>query len=239
MRNDMSLQIIANFIHQVINPIGGVVGTLDNICDGTIPHDKIMQRTNAARSQLEQVISLVRNLDFFVKLSVDSEFRYDGKASKHCVVPQVLIESMQFYQEQASNRKIRINLINRDDQYIVYGSVDLLRQVFMNIFDNAVKYSKDCSNVDVRTWEQKKTSKLIVEFLSHSVPFDNATSSLLFDLGYRGEYAMEKTSSGSGIGLYICKSIIEKVFGGEISMQYDNTNGIAKTLIYFKEYDKK
>mgnify|MGYP000528209257 CR=1 FL=1 len=239
MEKDISLQIIANFIHQVINPIGGVVGTLDNICDGTTPPDKIKQRTNAARSQLEQVISLVRNLDFFVKLSIDSDFRYDGKTSKHCIIPQVLIESMQFYQEQALNRNILLNLLNREDQYFIHGNVDLLRQVFMNIFDNAVKYSKNQSNVNVRTWEQKKTNKLIIEFLSHSVPFDNSNSERLFELGYRADQAKEKTSSGSGIGLYICKSIIEKVFGGEIKMQYDNVNEIAKTLIYFKDYGKK
>ena len=87
MDKDIVLQILANFIHQIINPIGGVAGTLDNIADGTIQPDKVRQRANAARSQLEQVVSLVRNLDFFVKFLVDPKFQYDGKSFKLCVIP--------------------------------------------------------------------------------------------------------------------------------------------------------
>lgn len=236
MDKDIVLQILENFIHQIINPIGGVAGTLDNIADGTIQPDKVRQRANAARSQLEQVVSLVRNLDFFVKFLVDPNFQYDGKYFKPCVIPKLLIESMQFYQEQANKFSITLQLLNREDQYTVYGNPDLLRQVFMNIFDNAVKYSSSHTDVKVSMRVQRGTRKLIIEFRSQSSEIENDEKELIFNYGYRGKYAKQKTSSGSGLGLFICKIIVEKIFEGEIRMEYSKAQKTAITFIYFPRW---
>ena len=63
---EVDLTLLANFTHQVINPLNGVVGTLDNIIDGTIGPDRREQRTRAARGQLENCITLIRNLAYLV-----------------------------------------------------------------------------------------------------------------------------------------------------------------------------
>ena len=56
--------LVSNFTHQIINPLNGVVGTLDNVIDGTTAGAKRDQRLRAVRAQLEHVIELVRNLAF-------------------------------------------------------------------------------------------------------------------------------------------------------------------------------
>ena len=43
---------LANFVHQVVNPLNGIAGTLDNIADGVYKGDDIKRKANSARGQL-------------------------------------------------------------------------------------------------------------------------------------------------------------------------------------------
>ncbi len=210
------MRLIANLTHQAINPLNGVIGTLDNVIKGVVPDNKKDQRINSARSQLEYTVSLLRNLAYFAQYSGEDIEGYKLQAvHKICVIPQVIIESMQYFQEQASNSDIAIELSNARDQNCVKGDPDLLRQVFMNIFDNSVKYGISSSKVIVKDWIQKKTGDLLITIEGDSISFDPEED--VFALGTRGKNAKEKTSSGSGLGLYVCKTIVEKLFSGTIS----------------------
>ena len=44
------LHLLSNFVHQIINPLNGVIGTLDNIIDGTVPSERRDQRLKAVRA---------------------------------------------------------------------------------------------------------------------------------------------------------------------------------------------
>jgi signal transduction histidine kinase len=81
------LVLLANFVHQVVNPLNGVAGTLDNLVEGVISDEKRRdQRLRAARAQLEQCISLVRNLAYLAQ-----GFNQLQETDKKIVVlPQVL-----------------------------------------------------------------------------------------------------------------------------------------------------
>lgn len=213
-----TLALISNITHQAINPLNGVLGTLDNIIDGVIEGSRREQRLRSARAQLEYTVSLIRNLAFFAQygthVSDDPKFR----STKTCVIPQNLIEAAQFFQEQGTSNEVRIEVHDRHVQNAVKGDPDLLRQVFMNIFDNFVKYGEPNSTTEVKHWIQRKTGTLIVTLSGRSTPFSN--DERIFEVGVRGKQANSKTSSGSGLGLHICKLIIERLFKGSITGQY-------------------
>ena len=151
----VSYNLLANFVHQVINPLNGVAGTLDNLASGVVPHDRQVQRTRAARAQLEQAILLLRNLAYFSELTGDQTQVDSRRVRKVCVIPQIIIEAAMFFQELGNSKGIRIELDDKETQYRVEGNPDLLRQVFMNLFDNAVKYGQDNTVVHVTPWIQK------------------------------------------------------------------------------------
>lgn len=207
--------LIANLTHQAINPLNGVIGTLDNVIQGVVSEEKRDQRLNSARSQLEYTVSLLRNLAYFAQYTGEDIETYKlNSRNKTCVMPQLIIESIQYFQEQASNSDIAIELENPQDQNCVKGDPDLLRQVFMNLCDNFVKYGTKGSKVEIIDWIQKKTGDLLVQIQGFSTSFDESEN--IFELGTRGKNAVDRTSSGSGLGLYICRLIVEKLFGGTI-----------------------
>ena len=168
------------------------------------PKHRADQRMRAARAQLEQAILLARNLAFFSQLRAEP---LEGPTlRKTCVIPQVIIEAALFFQELGLTRGIKIHLEDRETQYKVEGSPDLLRQVFMNcFFDNAVKYGRRGSTVLVMPRVQKETGFLLVEISGESFAIPVNEREEIFKLGYRSAAAKEHVSSGTGLGLYICR----------------------------------
>lgn len=218
--------LISNVTHQAINPLNGVIGTLDNVIDGTLSGERRDQRIKSARAQLEYTVSLIRNLAYFSQYGVDSNADPKINKTKTCVIPQVLIEAALFFQEQAATHGIRIEVLNRWEQNSVRGDPDLLRQVFMNIFDNFIKYGADDSIVEINQWIQKRSGALIVKICGASVGFSNEED--IFALGVRGRAAQEITAAGSGLGLHICKLIVERLFKGSISASYAHARSTAE-----------
>jgi signal transduction histidine kinase len=222
---DYTLYLLSNFTHQVINPLNGVIGTIDNILDGTVPTDKLLTRLGGVRGQLECTVSLIRNLAFFARYTANyAEVKRD-KMDKICVIPQVVIEAATFYQEQARQRGMAIELRERWKQNAVKGNPDLLRQVLMNIFDNGVKYGLDNTMIEVENAIQKRTGDLLLTVKGPSVGFSRSED--IFGLGIRGEAAQHILSSGTGIGLHVCKMIVENVFGGSIRANHSQRTGVT------------
>ncbi len=221
------LTLLANFVHQVVNPLNGVAGTLDNLADGTIEEHRRDQRLNAARAQLEQCITLMRNLAFLVQGSggvADQDRRT-------VVLPQVIIESAMFFQEDGKRKKIEISLDDRRTQNRVTGHPELIRQVLMNIFDNCIKYGAFGTSIDVQQWIQADTGMAVIKVSGQSrYSLSSEEISKVFELGFRGSNARKVVASGTGLGLFICKQIIERDHKGTLHVQTSGANGIEFTV---------
>lgn len=220
-----TMHLIANITHQAINPLSGVIGTLDNIIDGTITRNRAEQRLRSARAQLEYTVSLIRNLAYFAQYGGD-EVVAKNITKKKTVIPQNMIEAAMFFQEQGETAGIKIELLDKQEQNAVNCDPDILRQVFMNIIDNYIKYGTKDSTIEIKQWIQGKTKDLIVTFEGESTPFDKDED--IFKLGIRGKVAQDKTSSGSGLGLHICRLIITRLLNGTISAEYFRNRQTAK-----------
>jgi signal transduction histidine kinase len=226
---DVGPLFLANFVHQLVNPINGVIGTLDNINDGTYKGPVVVQKINACRGQLEQCVSLIRNLaylsDYFFETSNKGALK-QARATGVSVLPQVIIEALQFFQITASKKGIQIELADRTTQYVVLVRPELLRQVFMNLFDNWVKYGLNDQVIRV-TSTVNRHDDLIVEVSGSSVGFHNSDAEKLFDLGFRADAATSKVAQGSGIGLYVCRQIMERNVGGTIAASHRKAGSIS------------
>jgi signal transduction histidine kinase len=214
----LDLPLLANFVHQVVNPLNGVAGTLDNLLDGIISEERKPQRLRAVRAQVEHCITLLRNLAFLARASSeDAQF-----GSKIVVLPQVIIEAAMFFQEEAETKKIRIELKDRKTQNAVAARPELVRQVLMNLFDNAVKYSAFGTSIRVDQRVQAQTGDALIEVRNvPKIRLNQEDIERIFDLGERGANAKAMIASGTGLGLYICRQILG-LYGGSITVQNDN-----------------
>lgn len=96
----------------------------------------------------------------------------------------------------------------------------LIEQVITNLLDNAIKYSPEGSQIVVRAYEEK--NKLYFSIEDEGVGIDLAEQELVFSKFYRANHA--KAKRGSGLGLTICKGIVE-AHGGKIWVKKDYNKG--------------
>jgi len=229
--------LLSNFIHQVINPLNGVLGTLDNIIDGTVKEkSRRQQRLETVRAQLSSSIEMIRNLAFLSQLHSSQGIESLRASSSLVNVPTLIIDSIQFFQESGQQHGLKIWLEDKKTQYLVFGHRQLLKQVLLNVIDNCIKYSHPDTTISIETRVQKKTGQLIIEVHNDGVGFENEERNKIFELGYRSQAAMDRKASGSGIGLFICKRIVELVHQGTIEAEHSSRTSKTTIRMRFPKY---
>jgi len=228
--------LLANFTHQIINPLNGVLGTLDNIIDGTVSQERRPQRLRALYSQLAVTIELVRNLAWLSQLSTSSGRDALTSTQSDVVLPKLIIEAAQFFQETAERRGMRVRLEDRDTQYIVRGHAPLLRQVFMNLIENGIKYGDEGSHLRIHARPQKRSGALLVEVIGVGEGFLPEERERMFELGFRGAFAKRVRASGSGLGLFICRQILA-LHDAELTAESSAAGRVVTFRMKFPRFD--
>ena len=95
----------------------------------------------------------------------------------------------------------------------VAGDADKVRQVLVNLLDNAVKYSPDGGQVELRLEEQEGRMRFSVR--DHGLGVPPAEQTRIFDKFYRLDPHLTRGVGGTGLGLYICRELIRRM-GGRI-----------------------
>lgn len=108
-----------------------------------------------------------------------------------------------------------------DDTSRVFADRSRLNTVLKNIIGNAVKYlRKDIDNPMVEIWSRMEDGQLMVTIRDNGEGIDSEHLPKVFDMFYRAS----KSSSGSGLGLYICREIIQKM-NGQILLTSEGSHG--------------
>jgi signal transduction histidine kinase len=96
----------------------------------------------------------------------------------------------------------------------------LLRQVLVNLVENALKYSVDGGRIDVRLRDE--TSRVVIEVADQGLGIPPAEQERIFEKFYRLDAAMSRGVGGSGLGLFISREIVAQMGG---SLDVDSVEG--------------
>ena len=110
---------------------------------------------------------------------------------------------------------------------MIMGDKGGLQQVFINLINNAVKFSPDGSVVDVIVTKNEK--EVLISIADHGLGIPPESLPHLFERFYRAKNVTIAEIPGSGIGLFIVKSIIEEL-GGKIEVKSESNVGTTFTI---------
>jgi len=122
----------------------------------------------------------------------------------------------------------QIDLDVRAADPVVRGDPARLRQVFENVIGNAIKYSKDETRVEVRVTETESTVRIAVTDHGIGIPADEMK--FLFERFTRASNAKRSSIKGTGLGLYLAKTLVER-HGGNIQVQSTLGEGSTFTIV--------
>jgi signal transduction histidine kinase len=148
------------------------------------------------------------------------------------------------------NKKVNIVYKNRisinDKDLIIEADKQRIIQVMSNILDNAIKFTKEGTiRIDVEksagidndkddtVSNNNKSEEIIINVKDTGKGLDSRTFPHLFS-----KFFSTSGAGGTGLGLYICKSIVE-AHGGKIWAKNNNKNGKGATFFFSLPFDNK
>ena len=110
---------------------------------------------------------------------------------------------------------------------IVMGDRDRLTEVFLNLLDNAIKFTPTGGGISIKAWEEDRSVHVTVSDTGIGIP-ENVIP-LLFQRFYQADASITRKYGGTGLGLYICKNIID-AHQGEIWIESKEGSGTTVHL---------
>jgi len=112
---------------------------------------------------------------------------------------------------EASNIKIEFH--SDKDVPEIYNDPSQIKIVVENLIDNAIRYIQGKGYIDI--WLKRKNKQVLFEIKDSGIGIPKSDQKHIFEKFFRARNISKKDTRGSGLGLYVCKSIIKKA-GGKI-----------------------
>lgn len=198
---------IGNVSHELKTPIFTIQGYLDSISDELDDEEfdaetvkNFLNKTIKNTNRLNQIIS---DLDTITKYeSGFLQLQYEDFDMMELV--KEVIESLEI---QAAEKNINLHEYALPGKYMVYADKFRIRQVLTNLVYNSIKYGKTAGYTKIRL--SNTGDKVIVEVADNGIGIATKHMGRVFERFYRVDASRSRESGGSGLGLSICKHIIE------------------------------
>jgi PAS domain S-box-containing protein len=166
-----------------------------------------------AQSLLEQTQYLSQTIDDF------RDFFKPDKAKERTLIKTIIGETISIFGKALENNEIELSIDCLDDLEIKVYSRELL-QVIINILKNAKEAFEDktIENKHIDIVVSKIHSLVRIEIFDNAGPIDNKIKEFIFD----PYYSTKKEKTGTGLGLYMSKTIVEKHLNGKLWFENKN-----------------
>jgi len=207
----------ADASHELRTPLAILRGELESIVrQSNVPSD-VRESIGSALEETDRLTKIVENLLALSRLEAgDSHFE-----RKQVDLGELVTSTTDQMKLLAEDKKISLRC-STAEHVTVEGSPTRLKQVVVNLVDNAIKYTPEGGDVHVSVREQQ--GKAIVEVSDNGVGIPKESLSQIFERFYRADKARTRKLGGTGLGLSIVKSIC-KAHGGDVTAQSTEGQG--------------
>ena len=228
--NDRSV-FISSVAHDIRTPLTSINGFVTAMIDGTIPPELHEKYLTKIKVEVDKIRSLVVSMTEASSLSHVEPDLMDEFDIKEAV--EELVESLE---PQLAAKNITVETrINEEGGTRVYGEIQMLCRVLLNIVTNAVKFTPEGGKIIISSESDRKTCRYIsVEDSGPGV--EPEKRSRVFESFYKADPS--RKHEGFGLGLYICKQILTG-HGQTIRLDESRELGGAKFIFSFPLPPKK
>jgi two-component system phosphate regulon sensor histidine kinase PhoR len=196
-------QFLANVSHELRTPIFAIQGYIETLLDGAINDNKVNRSFLEKANQ--NTISLSNLLNDLIDISMieSGEMRMSYRYFK---INDLINQICQENKKLAEDKSLVILTIPARDDLQVFGDRDKIRQVLINLVQNAIKYTEK-GKVEIIVEEEEKLAKIIVKDTGIGIPENYLDR--IFERFFRIDKARSRSIGGTGLGLAIVKHILE------------------------------
>jgi two-component system sensor histidine kinase BaeS len=195
-------QWIADISHELRTPISVFRGEIEALLDGirSVTPETI-------RSLHTEVLRLNRLVEDLYQLSL-SDIGALSFRKEDIDLAEVLRDSIESYSAEFEQKGISLtNNVSENTEVVVFADGERLNQLFTNLFENSLRYTAAGGNLAVSLAKSGEHAVIELQDSAPGVPVKDLDR--LFERLYRVEGSRSRSSGGAGLGLAICKNIVE------------------------------
>ncbi len=224
----MQKDYIANLSHELRTPVTVIRSSMEALYDGMVPEEKVKEYQ---KQMLSETISLQRLINDMLELS-----RLENKdfpISRELLdLRTVLEDAARSVRMLAREKRIQVKLAIPEEELPFEGDYGRLKQMFLAVLDNSVKYSDPDKTIRVQITVKSDDYYIVIEDEGCGIARDKI--SRIFDKFYR---LSKERAPGTGLGMVIVKSIADR-HQIDIRIQSEEGKGTKITFIVpvYKRY---
>lgn len=201
-------QFMGNIAHELRTPMTTIKGSIDGMLDGTIPQEETKHYLGIVSQETGRLARLVQNMLDITKLEAGEVPIHAQTYDLWKTVTDVVLSD----EQRIEDGKIDIQGLG-GDPLPIYADPDFVHQVVYNIVDNAIKFTPAGGTISFAAERHGNMVEVRIEntgagIAPEALPF-------VFERFYKEDRSRGMNTRGSGLGLHICKILIN-LSGGQI-----------------------
>src|SRR3989344_2241488 len=212
-------EFISIMSHQLRSPLSAIKWQLNMLLQGQSPVNTPREYLETIMQQNERMIRSVNDLLEVNRIEDNDLILRPAEFS----LKELTLKIINEYTSYASAYNVSVAFKDGENSMKVFADEERLRRVIEHLLDNAIRYSTNGGNISVNI-EKQNDGKIVWKITDEGRGIPSAEQRRIFEKYFRSSDAARFQTAGSGVGLFIAKSII-KQSGGEIGFSSQESKG--------------
>ena len=204
---NMRRDFVANVSHELKTPLTSINGFVETlIINEDLPSDKRNRFLAIIQKESDRLKRLIE--DILLLSSIESK---NNLVTENVLLYNIFKEVYEMISYIASSKHIKIYYNFEDENVAIQAYGDYIKQLFLNLIDNAIKYTPEGGTVIINQFT--RNNEITIEVIDNGVGIPKEDQDKIFQRFYRVDKARSRSVGGTRLGLAITKHIVNSLQG--------------------------
>lgn len=210
---NMRRDFVANVSHELKTPLTSITGFVETLkINDEIDKDTRNHFLDIIEKESNRLKGLIKDILMLSSIENGQDLSYE-----QVKLFDIFKEVCEITQYIASSKNIEVSYDFEDEEVHILGIRDNIKQIFLNLVDNGIKYTPENGRIQVIQYYDKDKQNIILEFKDNGIGIPKESLNRIFERFYRVDKARSRDIGGTGLGLAITKHMV-KSLGGNIEV---------------------
>lgn len=198
-------EFLQNLAHEFKTPVFAIQGYVETLLNGALEDNETTIRfLNKTADNAKRLGNLMQDIDVISKLESGEILLYKS----NFIIQDLIREVFDELNFMKAEKNIKTSFKKGCETHsVVFADKEKIRQVLINLVQNAIKYGKTNGNIIASIYTT--VDRILIEISDDGIGIEEEHLPRIFERFYRTDNARSRDRGGTGLGLSICKHIIE------------------------------
>jgi two-component system phosphate regulon sensor histidine kinase PhoR len=215
---------VANVSHELKTPLTLIKGYIETLEDRAMDNKKAaIKFISIIKEHADRLGHIVDDLLSLSELELSDDSVHKSEFDLKKLIDEVSLG----FGHALAEKKQKLNVSSKGSDFRIKADLGKIEQIFVNLIDNAVKYTKESGRIEISLCEQDQMVCVTVQDNGIGIPKEHRDR--VFERFYRVDKARSRELGGTGLGLSIVKHIV-LAHNGKIAIESEPNKGTTVSV---------